>query len=202
MKSLIFQHFEETIPAGEYRTVHAYSRMLTILSNTASDKIYVGLGEMQPVPLKAGLQYELPQGDNFRKIILYNQESSQTTVEFIVSFGTVRDNRLTLSGSVFNDILLELQAGTAAATYSEDTIGTSAVQIFAADADRKAATVWAKDSNAGKIYLGSDNTVTASKWFAELLPGRSVSIPGNEYRGPIYGIATAAGQLIGKAVFK
>jgi hypothetical protein len=203
MKSLIFQHFEETIPAGSYRTVHAYSRMLTILNNTAATRIHVGLGEMQPVPLKAGLQYELPQGDTFNQIIFYNQEVTETTVEFVVSMGGIRDNRLTITGSVFNDLLVAMQAIQAelqgiltAGSAAQQTIGTSALSVLSANANRKGFSIQAKEVNTGLIYVGFANTVTSSAyWVAELSAGMSFGL--DDYRGPLFAIATAAGQLIG-----
>jgi len=197
-KSLItLQHFQETIAAGERKIIYAYSRMLTILENSASDDIKVGIGEMLPTLLRAGLQYELPEGDNFDRLAFENQSGSSTTVKFILSMGRVHDNRLTITGSVFSDLLTKLQGDTTPETVgTEKTVGTTpAVEVIASNTDRKGFSVQAKASNTGIVYIGFDNTVTTTKWVAELQPGMSFGL--DNYRGDVYAIADTAAQLLG-----
>ena len=98
--NVILQPITEVIPAGGYRPIYAYANFITILENSASNEINIGIGDMTPVPLRAGLQYELPQGDNFSKLMIYNQSAAETTVSLILSNGRVRDNRLTLAGEI------------------------------------------------------------------------------------------------------
>jgi len=201
--NVILQYYKETLPAGTYRPVYAYAKNLTILSNTISDQISIGIGELSPVPLKAGLQYELPQGDHFNKLLLYNQAASGTTVEFILSNGTVRDNRLSISGSVFSGIqtategiLEELQGDVLPQDWgTEKTVGIAAVEILNAETDRKSAFIQSKQVNTGLIYVGFDNTVSTSKWVAELQPGAAFSV--DDYRGPLFAISDTAAQLVG-----
>lgn len=106
------------------------------------------------------------------------------------------DNR---SGSVasLDDLLAELRGDVTHETFpGEFTIGAgAAVQILAANANRKACIVQAKSSNAGSIYLGFDNTVAANKYITELTGGMAFTV--DDYRGPLWGIASAAGQLAG-----
>lgn len=79
---------------------------------------------------------------------------------------------------------------------NEITVGNAAaVQVLAANANRKAMCCQAKGVNAGIIYLGFDNTVTTTKWVAELQAGVPFSI--DDYRGPIFARASAVGQLLG-----
>jgi len=108
------------------------------------------------------------------------------------------DNR---SSSVtgLNDILAELQGITAAGTFIGVTVGVAAVVVLAANATRKACLIQALSTNTGRVFLGFANTVTAGGapgiWFAELLPGMAFTV--DDYRGPIFGIATAAAQVVG-----
>ncbi len=105
------------------------------------------------------------------------------------------DNRAPTSSSL-NDILGELRGDTTHENWdTEKTVGAAAVSVLAANADRKAFVVQAKSTNTGIIYIGFADTVTSSKWIAELQPGMSLSI--DDYRGPVYAIASAAGQLLG-----
>lgn len=195
-KNVIFQHFEETIPAGSHRTIYFYSRMLTILDNSAGDDIRVGIGSMKPVPLKAGLQYELPQDDDrFDSIQLYNPSGSATTVKLILSQGVVRDNRLTISGTVFEDLLTEQQGDTAHESYGRVTVGVAAVEAIAANTDRKGVGIQSDPDNDDYIYLGYDDTVDTDNWFAKLSAGQAWSR--DNYRGPVYAISETADQYIG-----
>lgn len=195
MSDFILEPFEETIAAGGYRRIDFYARMLTILSNSAGDKISVGIGEKKPVLLKAGLQYELPQGDTFKSLLIYNQAASETTVELILSDGIVHDNRLTISGSVFDNLLNELQGDTTAENAGRSTVGVAAVQIVAANADRKGIDIQADPANTDFIYLFTDNTVSTAIWFAKLSPGQGWSR--DNYRGDVYAISGTAAQYTG-----
>jgi len=111
---------------------------------------------------------------------------------------TIIDNRsATVTG--LSAILAELQGITAAGAFIGVTVGVAAVQIFAANATRKACLIQALSTNTGIIYLGFANTVTAGGapgiWFAELQAGMSFAV--DDYRGPIWAIATAAAQVVG-----
>jgi hypothetical protein len=79
---------------------------------------------------------------------------------------------------------------------TQKTVGTTpAVQVLAANATRKAAMVQANCSNTGIIYIGFDNTVSTTKWVAQLQAG--MSWPVDDYRGPIFAISDTAAQLLG-----
>lgn len=107
----------------------------------------------------------------------------------------VIDNRSSASLGV-NAIVAELQGDATHETWdTEKTVGAAAVSAIAANTDRKGCIVQAKSTNTGIIYIGFDNTVTATKWVAELLPGMAFSI--DDYRGALFAIGSAAGQLLG-----
>lgn len=107
----------------------------------------------------------------------------------------VVDNRSSIS-SAMNDVVAELRGDITPETIgTEKTIGAAAAIVIAANADRKGCNVQAKSTNTGIIYVGFDNTVTSTKWVAELQAGQAFSI--DDYRGDIYAISTAAGQLVG-----
>lgn len=105
------------------------------------------------------------------------------------------DNRSSISQSM-SDILDELRGDIIPENWgTQKTVGLTAVEVMAANANRKAASVQSKDLNTGKIYIGFDNTVTTTKWVVELQPGMSWSV--DDYRGPIFAISDTAGQLLG-----
>jgi len=63
------------------------------------------------------------------------------------------------------------------------------------NASRHSGAVQAKSTNTGKIYIGYDNTVTTTKWIAELQAGQSYSF--DDWLGTIYAISDIAAQLLG-----
>lgn len=196
--NVILQSFKEVVAAGQYKPIYAYAELLTILSNSASADIYVGIGEMTPTLLKAGIQYKLPQGDTFNKILLYNQAGTDTTIEFILSTGDVRDNRMSVSGQIDvkdGDVLGQLQGDTTAEGYGRVTVGTAAVAVAAVNNNRKGIDIQADPDNTNFIYLGYDNTVASNKWFAKLAPGQAFSR--DNIRSAIYAISGAANQYCG-----
>lgn len=203
MSKIIIQSYTETLAAGETRAIYGYSSMLTILENTAGESISVGIGEMKPVLLRAGIQYELPQDDRFTEITLYNQAAVQTTVSFILSTGRVYDNRLTITGSTFDNmyqelikITGELQGDTTYESWgTELTVGVAAVSVLLSNATRKACNLQSKESNTGLIYVGFQNTVASNKWVFQLQPGQPLIL--DDYRGPIFAISDTPGQLLG-----
>jgi len=107
----------------------------------------------------------------------------------------VVDNRSAISAAT-QGILDELRGDVTPETVgTEKTIGVAAAVVIAANADRKGGNVQSKSTNTGIVYIGLDNTVTSSKWVAELQAGQAFSI--DDYRGDIYAIGSAAGQLVG-----
>jgi hypothetical protein len=112
----------------------------------------------------------------------------------------VVDNRSAISDAT-TGIYNELRGDTTPEVIaSEKTVGSGAtVQLIASNANRKGCTVQAKSTNTGIVYIGFYGSgpyiVTSTKWVAELQAGMAFSI--DDYRGDIYAIASAAGQLVG-----
>lgn len=108
----------------------------------------------------------------------------------------VIDHRSAISQGM-DDLLSELRGDVTAETWGvEKTVGNAAaVEILAANANRKACIVQAKSANTGKVYIGFDSTVTTTKWIAELQASQAFNV--DDYRGAIYARADAVGQLVG-----
>jgi len=132
-----------------------------------------------------------PAGQTGNMVILYGTESPDML--------DIIDNRsATVAG--ISDILAELQGDQVPENFIGVTIAAApgATLIMAARAARKGGSIQALSTNTGSIFLGFANTVTIGGapgvWSWELQPGVPFSI--DNYRGPIYGIATAA-QVVG-----
>jgi len=106
----------------------------------------------------------------------------------------VIDNRSAVSEST-DKILDQLRGDVTPEAWGEVDVDLTEVGILVANADRKAFSIQAKSTNTGTVYVGFDNTVTTTKWWAELQPG--VACGGDDYQGPIRVIADVAGQKIG-----
>lgn len=109
------------------------------------------------------------------------------------------DNRSALAGNV-DAIRDELQGDTVAENFIGITITAApgATLIMAARATRKGCSVQALSTNTGPVFVGFLNTVTVGGapgiWCWELTAGRPLTM--DDYRGPLYGIATAQ-QIVG-----
>lgn len=132
-----------------------------------------------------------PAGQTGDMVILYGTESPDML--------DIIDNRsATVAG--ITDILAELQGDQTPENFIGVTITAApgATLIMAADAARKGACIQALSTNTGSVFLGFADTVTVGGapgvWFAELQAGVPFTI--DDYRGPIWGIATAA-QVVG-----
>ncbi len=125
------------------------------------------------------------------------------TGDMVLLYGTeapelmsIIDNR-SVTAIGLADMLGEMQGDLAPEDWDEETVGAAQQQVLAANADRKSFIIQAESTNAGIIYVGFDDTVTAAKWWAELQPGQSCD--GDDYRGPVHVIGSAAGQDYGFA---
>lgn len=136
----------------------------------------------------------------FRRLYVTTPAGQTGTMTLLIAsmapeWFSIIDNRSAISESM-SDILAELQGDITPENWgAEITVGTAAVSIIAANADRKGCIIQNKSTNSGIIYIGFDNTVTSSKWIAELQPGMSFML--DDYRGDLYAIGSAAGQLVG-----
>jgi len=129
-----------------------------------------------------------PPGQTGDMVLLYGTEAPELL--------NIIDNR-SVTAIGLADILAELQGDVLPENWNEATIGVAQSQVLAANADRKSFSIQAKSTNTGIIYIGFDNTVTSTTWWAELQAGQSCD--GDDYRGPLHAIATVAAQLIGYA---
>lgn len=107
----------------------------------------------------------------------------------------VIDNRSAISEAT-DKILAESRGDITPENWgTEKTVGLAAVEILAANVDRKSCIIQAKSTNTGLVYIGYDNTVLTTKWIAELGPGAPFAT--DDYRGPLFAIADTAAQLVG-----
>ena len=97
--------------------------------------------------------------------------------------------------TLLTDMLAQLEGPLVTIGYGETAVGVAALLLAAGNADRTSLTIQAKWNNAGIIYLGYTNAVTAANWGVCLSAGEAYTF--DNYRGNVYGIASLAAQNIG-----
>ncbi len=191
---LKFAFREITLAAGAKKRVHEVASFFMLVSNTGSKKIRISIDDSPLSEMPIGYEYSEKKEDEFyTHIDFHNPNAAQVTVEYIMSTGIIR----TFPTVITLLQLLEQMAGLSSGQIwdTEKTIGVAASVVMALNADRHSGAVQAKSTNTGKIYIGYDNSVTLTKWIAELQPGQSCSF--DDWLGPIFAISDTAAQLLG-----
>lgn len=94
-----YQEFFYTIPAGQYQRVNYVTDNFVLLETTANNSLEVNFGgAMNQTNFTTGIQYRLTEAVPY--IQLYNKGASPVTVHFALGVGEVKDNRLSLVGSI------------------------------------------------------------------------------------------------------
>lgn len=129
-----------------------------------------------------------PEGQTGDMVLLYGTEAPELL--------SIIDNR-SVTEIGLADMLAELQGDITPENWEDLNVSLVAIPILAANANRKSFSIQSRSINAGLVYIGFDNTVSTAKWWAELQAGQSCD--GDDYRGPLWAIATQVNQYIGFA---
>lgn len=154
-----YQEFFYTIPAGQYQRVNYVTDNFVLLETTANNALEVNFGgAMNQTNFTAGVQYKLESVVPY--IQLYNKSASPVTVHFALGVGDVRDNRLSLVGSI-----------TTSETYttlnvSRETFDASGVITISAAARK----IVLQNVGSATVYVGAANGF-------EISSGGSMDIP-------------------------
>ena len=154
-----YQEFFYTIPAGQYQRVNYVTDNFVLLETTANNALEVNFGgAMNQTNFTAGVQYKLESVVPY--IQLYNKSASPVTVHFALGVGDVRDNRLSLVGSI-----------TTSETYttlnvSRETFGATGVITISAAARK----IVLQNVGSATVYVGAANGF-------EISSGGSMDIP-------------------------
>lgn len=154
-----YQEFFYTIPARQYQRVNYVTDNFVLLETTANNALEVNFGgAMNQTNFTAGVQYKLESVVPY--IQLYNKSASPVTVHFALGVGDVRDNRLSLVGSI-----------TTSETYttlnvSRETFDASGVITISAAARK----IVLQNVGSATVYVGAANGF-------EISSGGSMDIP-------------------------
>ena len=162
-------------------------------SPNAGDTILIKFNDQSadPIPMRRQKVLTTP----FDKVFITVPAGLAGNMEILYGSGTIQFFRMYPSDAdAMAQLVAELRGDLVAENYSTAVIGMVAAVVLAANANRKGFDLQAGLGNAGNIYIGFDGTVTAANCTAALVAGQSYSR--NDYRGDLYAIASAAGQLL------
>lgn len=92
-------------------------------------------------------------------------------------------------------IKAEMQGDTTDEGYGATAVGVAAVEIIAANANRKGCDIQARWDNAGIVYVGYDSGVGPADYMACL--SAEAGFTWNDYCGPVWAEASVAAQEVG-----
>lgn len=153
-----YQEFTYTIAAGQYQRVNYVTDNFVLLETTANNSLEVNFGgAMNQTNFTTGVQYKLQSVVPY--VQLYNKGASAITVHFALGVGEVRDNRLSLVGTVitsetYNQIAVEQKTIAAGA----NTVGGAQRKIII------------QNTGNASIFIGASNGF-------EISPSGSMDLP-------------------------
>lgn len=198
MGKSFYRYYKRSIAAGDTAEINVFGKFLALLAWDGTNKALVQIGENSEEEFPAGVSIELPADENgqvfFGKVRIRNNNASTSIVELAISAGLIFDSRLTLSGSVLDNILDEMRGATTAQGYGLVTVGTATTQVVASNTSRKSALIQNLPTNTGLMYIGFDNTLTTSNYVAVLSPGQIYSV--DDYLGDLYCLGSVAAEKV------
>lgn len=172
------RRFKLNLPAGQLVPLTVRGDYLRVISGSAEFQIQPDTSHSLS-GMQSGMAYTTDKTFNELKL------TSDVTqdVEIMAGLGRVDDNRSSISGTV------DTASKGATVASSGETVGTSAVEILAADVQRRGVIIQNLDS-AANIYIGGSGVTTGSGLKVE--PSGFLVLD-KAPQGAIYAIATAAG---------
>lgn len=153
-----YQEFTYTIPAGQYQRVNYVTDNFVLLETTAQNSLEVNFGgSMNQTNFTTGIQYRLTEAVPY--VQLHNKGNSAVTVHFALGVGEVRDNRLSLTGTI------NTTETYTSVTVQQITLTSGANAI--GGAQRK---ILLQNTGNANIYVGASNGF-------EISPSGSMEIP-------------------------
>lgn len=170
------------LTAGSEVDIPANGDFIRIMSAVDSVSIKADTGNVLK-GMAQGLAWKSDK--NFKKIWLLSDTTQ--TIEVMVGFGDIRDDRLTVSTT------LDTTSKGATLSNAAHTVGLAAAELLAADITRRSVIINNEDA-ANAIYIGSDATVTAATGL-RVPAGQSLALS-YAAGAAIYAIGAAAGITV------
>jgi len=184
-----YQKVSMTLAAGESRPFAAYGSKLKLLSNSISTSPKIIIGSETEQEIDAGIGIKLSD-DNFNSLRFKNPHATDSmTITFSVASGDVDDSRLVLSGTVNIHSSDTAQSG----TFGNDVTTGTASKVVDKTNTTNGWRVFADNNNSDVVYLGFDNTVSATKKVIALSAGMMYGE--DNYKGDVYAYSASSQKI-------
>lgn len=156
-----YQEFEITIQPHQYKKVEYVTENFVLLDTTSLGALQVNFGgNVNQTNFATGVQYKLTSP--VPVIQLYNNSSSPLTVHFALGIGDIKDNRLSLTGTVFTS-----------ETYTNMTVSEETFDAAGEVAISSPARKWIiQNTGTSTVFVGAANGL-------QITAGGSMTLPLN-----------------------
>lgn len=163
-----YSDYRFTIAAGDSIVVHAVGRYVTCLEANIDFEIGIGSDALQF--MTQGLTVEMAPGEVFTQVTLDNTGGAAPLVVRVgIGTGNLRDQRLTLTGSI------DVSKGDALSTLADVAlVAATATLISALDLTRREIIVTNLTGNTAVVRIGDSNVAAARG--TPLQPGESIAL--------------------------
>lgn len=172
-----YWEYTKTLAPNEHFKLNYVTDCFHLLEVSAPDVLKVSFGgTMIQTPFTAGIGYRLNEPVEF--VELWNTSNNNLTVKFAVGIGDIKDSRLTVSGTVNNNIVgfngyTKVTAGTSTASTSY-TYGANADISFMVTAGDITINI-----SAGNIAVNNLNLPEGSSWNIKLATAGTITVTSN-----------------------
>jgi hypothetical protein len=182
-----FQYKTRTLAAGAVFSDYVVGNFFYLVSNTnanAATKLMVSFNDQATNVCPPGLEFDT----NFTQINFNNSDVNPATIVYFVGNGRVNFHSTAITGAISAS-----PAQAASGTYAAQVAVGAAAKIFTASTSCYAIYLQTNPANANPVYIGFDNTVSATKYVLALTPGQIYTM--NNYNGNLYAFGTGTDQL-------
>lgn len=182
-----FQYKTLTVAGGGVFTDFVVGNFFYLVTNTNSNSataFQVSFNQQASNACPPGLEFDT----NFTQINFKNNDSNPATIVYFVGNGKVNYHASSLVGTV---TVAPAQASTG--VYAGYVAVGAAAKIFTASTACYGIYLEPDPGNAQNVYIGFDNTVSATKYVFALSPGQIYTL--NNYNGNLWAFGTAGDHL-------
>lgn len=177
----ILRYYPGTLAANAVVTLEAFGDYIFLQANSATDgTLKVSFDNNAEVTLVVGVILKLQKP--FTRIFIRNTDTVSTTFALMCGLGNIDYKALVLSGTITTG---PAQASTG--TFAADLTAGAAAKVFTS-ATVKRVVIQNDVASTGPIYVGFDNTVSATKKVYGLAAGAGVEF--TDFKGDIWVFGT------------
>lgn len=179
----IIRRYNKTLAAGAIETIEVYGDFVFLKSNSgADDTLKISFDNNSETIIPVGVILKL--NNSYQRIILKNTDVVSSTFVLLSGQGQIDYKALVLSGTIVTG-----PAQSATGTFAADVATGAAAKVFATTTT-KSILIYADLANTAPVFLGFDNTVSATKKIVAMNPGATYEF--TNFMGDVWAFSAAA----------